>query len=120
MILISLLAIAEYVLHDPKRFLTAGMCRSSPALRTPSTVFLHNATLPHVFLWLALLACALAVAHIQIITRLFAFMPVLYWYLAHVYVGAGRREWRRNAVLCYVGLYGWTNAVLFFAYYPPA
>jgi len=117
MILISALGTWTYFLNDPARVFTFGIKRNETS---QGVIFLHHSVLPHIILWSLLLKYTVWIAHIQIITRLLAFQPVLYWFLTHLYGGFGGRRWQRPLILIYIGLYGLINVALFFNYYPPA
>ena len=81
--------------------------------------------LPHVYLWAFMLAYTVVVVHVQIINRLFMFMPIVNWFQAHLYYQAGAlvpseaRFFRYLHVLL-LGTYSVVMTVLFLSFYPPA
>ena len=111
MILLSIFCILSYVLHDPRRM----MFLKNTIERTRHSLFLNQDQLvPHIILLSVMLVYTILTVHVQIITRLFSFMPIISWYLADLCLRGIR--W---PLYVFCG-YGLVNCVLFAAYYPPA
>ena len=111
MITLSIFCIMSYVLHDPKRMLFLR----NTINHEKHSVFLNQGQLvPHILLLSFMLVYIVLVAHVQIITRVFSFMPIIPWYLAELCLRGIR--W---PLYVFCG-YGLVNSVLFAAYYPPA
>ena len=107
-----------YVEFDHRRFLSFGLSRSSQRRARKLDLFLSDSVLDHIYLLLFMLLYNFFVAHVQIITRLFTFMPVVYWFMAYVMLTASvRTQWNLQA---YVALYGLIGASLFSLNLPPA
>jgi phosphatidylinositol glycan class V len=64
--------------------------------------------------------------HVQIVTRFFSCLPVLYWFIAHVWLMAGKPTATKSqifiakAILYYQVMYGLAGVVLFASFFPPA
>ena len=132
MIACSLAAIYLYFEADPGRFLSGNgiilrtMMPSrrdgpaeAPAQKPPASKFLQNsAVLPHIYLLAFMLLYTICIAHVQIITRIFTFQPVVYWFIAHLMLSGSRA--RGRALQTAIGVYGCLGTVLFACHYPPA
>ncbi|PIA18221.1 mannosyltransferase [Coemansia reversa NRRL 1564] len=121
MIVLSAAGLMTYASHDLLRVLTLGWKthpRSRAAASAESTAFFCDGLLAHVYLWGLLLAVAITAMHVQVITRFFSGVPVVFWFAAHA-VGNGGR-WQRWAVVGYFAAYGLAGAVLFSNFFPPA
>ena len=116
MIYICSLASYIYFESDHVRFISLGLRRiKRPKSNKP---FFDDVVLPHIFLLIFMLFYNVFIAHVQIITRVFTFMPVVYWFLSHVIMNFGRRI--RICLLSYIILYGLIVTGLFSLNYPPA
>ena len=69
-------------IHDPKRLF---FLRNTVNHAKHSLFLNQDQLVPHVLLLSFMLVYTVLVAHVQIITRLFSFMPIIPWYLAHLY-----------------------------------
>jgi GPI mannosyltransferase 2 len=118
MILISCTAIFLYFDADHVRFLSLGFSRSFKQKSRKFKCFLSDSVLPHIYLLIFMLMYNVFVAHVQIITRLFTFMPVVYWIMAHLIINYGSTV--KETLLTYMGLYGTIGVALFALHYPPA
>lgn len=115
MIIISAAACYLYFESDHLRFLSLGLIKSN---NKKLKLFYDNRVLPHIYLLLFMLLYNLFIAHVQIITRLFTFMPVIYWFMAYLIINSSVRI--KEMLLTYTGLYGLLVAALFSLNYPPA
>lgn len=79
--------------------------------------FIESPTTPHLILLMVMLAYTLLNAHVQIITRLFTFQPIIYWSMALLYFRSSRL---RHAVVWYSLLTGVLGTFLFQHHSPPA
>lgn len=113
MIAISVYGIIEYIIHDPIRFVSIGFCLNT----RNDKWYLNHKHLPFMYLWTFMLIYTLMIAHVQIITRLFIFIPSIYWLSARCYLYKRKIG---NAILYYFILYGIVYTVLFSLFYPPA
>lgn len=120
MILLSVCGIISYCRKNLKTILTLGIKPVSVAKRSP---FYSRRLVPLIYLWMIMLLSTVFVAHVQIITRLFTFLPAPYWYMAHI-ICSRRKDssflWAKRLVIWFCGLYGIAYTVLFLNYYPPA
>ncbi len=107
-ILLSIHGISSYVTSDIKGFVT--LRRAKPG----QNKFFSPLLLPHVYLWLFMTLYVLLFAHVQIMTRLFTFLPIVYWYMAHLLIGG------KFNIIPVIGCYSIISAVLFASFYPPA
>jgi len=136
-ILISYYGIWSYVSHDKSRYLTMGMksdiatsstekTEIAPDESSTTTGFLSDRTLPHVYLWTILVIIVVTSMHVQIITRFFSCLPVLYWFIAHVWLTAFKPSATNSeriiakSILYYQVLYGLAGVILFASFFPPA
>jgi phosphatidylinositol glycan class V len=136
-ILISAYGIWSYISYDRLRFLTVGLrcdsvqantaTREDNARQSPSaTGFYSDNILPHVYLWLILLLISVTSMHVQVITRFFSSLPILYWFVAHTWLQAAQPSPSSNqriiakSILYYQVLYGLVGIVLFASFFPPA
>ena len=111
MITLSIFCITSYVLHDPKRLF---FLRNTINHEKHSLFLNQDQLVPHILLLSFMLVYIVLGAHIQIITRVFSFMPIISWYLAELCLRG--IKW---PLYVFCG-YGLVNSVLFAAYYPPA
>lgn len=74
--------------------------------------------MPHFVLLFALLLYTLAVAHVQIMARLFSFQPVIYWSLAHFYITGSQLFKKLIAGYCLLSTL--VGTILYMNFYPPA
>lgn len=119
MIFICSLAVYLYFDHDHLRFLSLGLYKSrKPKSKTRKLPFFNDQILPHIYLLVFMLFTNVFIAHVQIITRVFTFMPVVYWFMAHIMMNFGTKS--REALLTFIGLYGLIVTTLFSLNYPPA
>ncbi|KAI9340869.1 dolichol-p-mannose mannosyltransferase, partial [Obelidium mucronatum] len=123
MVITSFAAIRSYFYNNVRRFLTLGLVEDKKVAKQSSTGFYSLNTLPHIFLCLFLTLYCLFCMHVQVITRFFTSMPVVYWYLAHCIL-LGRQSLRNYSVgrviLGWFVGYGAVGVVLFSLFYPPA
>ncbi len=118
MLTICICAAFIYYQFDHRRFLTAGLSRKTNRRARKLDLFLSDTVLPHIYLLLFMLFYNFFAAHVQIITRLFTFMPVIYWFMAYVMLTASART--RSNLQAYIALYGLIGAALFSLNLPPA
>lgn len=114
-VILSLFCIVEYIGHDPMRMVYLMNTIDDGEGRKKTLFLSEQRLLPHIVLLSFMLAYSLLFVHVQIITRIFTFMPVIPWYLAHLLM-RGRSKW---AVYVFTA-YGLLSSTLFSAYYPPA
>lgn len=112
MLLLSASGICAYVAHDPRRIVSLGWKSVAD-----DGGFFGHLLLPHVYLWAVLLAVAATAMHVQVVTRFFSALPVVFWYAAHA---ALKTPWAGRAVAGYFVGYGLAGAVLFGSFFPPA
>lgn len=122
LIIFCMSCIWKYCSADWKWSAGLGLSRRTISKSLKKHPFYCRALLPHIYLLAFMLAYGLLVVHVQVINRLFTFMPVIYWYQAHLYSSASGRHARiyQFAHLVGIGLFAIVSSVLFFAYYPPA
>ncbi|KAJ1897305.1 ER membrane glycoprotein subunit of the GPI transamidase complex-like protein [Coemansia sp. IMI 209127] len=128
MVALSICGLWAYATSDPARAVTLGVCRrreedSAGPSRRPllASAYLGDRLLPHIYLWALLLCVAVTTMNIQVITRFFSSVPVVFWYAAHVVCGSGSSNRRqRRAVVWYFAGYGLAGVVLFSNFFPPA
>lgn len=118
MIVISAGAVFVYFEADHLRFLSCGLHQNKNHRAKQLDLFKAECVLPHIYLLLFMLLYNVFIAHVQIVTRLFTFQPVLYWFMAHVMMTASIRV--QKTLQTYIGLYGLIGTVLFATHYPPA
>lgn len=123
MVIFSLVGIYTYMRTDWAWSLSAGLVHRE--LSVKKRPYYARELLPHIYLWGFMLAYTVLVVHVQIITRLFMFMPIVSWYHAHLYYMAGGHSQakcisRRRLHLGIIGTYICVTSILFFCYYPPA
>lgn len=118
MIIICSSACFLYFESDHLRFISLGLHRRKNKRAKSLKLFYDDQMLPHIYLLIFMLLYNVFVAHVQIITRLFTFMPVVYWFMAHLIMNASIRT--QKILLTYIGLYGTLGTVLFALNYPPA
>ena len=113
-------ACITYFESDHLRFISLGLFKSNVNMKDKKLhkFFYDDRVLPHIYLLIFMLGYNLFVAHVQIITRVFTFMPVLYWFMAHLMINSGIRV--KKTLLIYIGLYGLLGTALFSLNYPPA
>lgn len=80
--------------------------------------FIESPTTPHVFLLTFMFIYSLFNTHIQIITRLFSFQPIIYWVMAILYFRCTRSL--KISIVCYSLLIGLIGTFLFQHHSPPA
>jgi phosphatidylinositol glycan class V len=121
-ILFSIFGIYEYVKTDWIWTATLGLSHRSLTIK--KRPYHSRALLPHIYLWAFMLTYAVLIVHVQIITRLFIFMPVVCWCHAHLYYMAGVKTRgsisQRQLHLLLLGSFSAITSVLFFSFYPPA
>lgn len=123
MIFFSFAGVITYMRADWAWSLSAGLVHRE--LTVKKRPYYARELLPHVYLWAFMLMYTILVVHVQIITRLFMFMPIVSWYHAHLYYMAGghtpsKCNSRRYLHLGILGTYICVTSILFFCYYPPA
>lgn len=122
MTLLCISCIKAYLNVDLKWCLKLGLCDRHTSLTCKKLPFFKRAVLPHVYLLAVMLAYTIFVVHIQIINRLFSFMPIIYWYQAHLYsIAEGRlgkaRKRFQVGLMCSLSI---VFMILLFTFYPPA
>ncbi|KAJ2777996.1 ER membrane glycoprotein subunit of the GPI transamidase complex-like protein [Coemansia linderi] len=121
MVALSLAGLYTYAAYDPLRVATLGwrQRRAVADGKVPlAAAFFRPELLPHVYLWALLLAVATTTMHVQVVTRFFSSVPVVFWFAAHAATGGG--WWQQRAVVgCFVA-YGLAGVVLFSNFFPPA
>ncbi|KAJ2511305.1 ER membrane glycoprotein subunit of the GPI transamidase complex-like protein [Coemansia sp. RSA 1939] len=136
MVVLALCGIWAYVVSDPVRAATLGMCSHKAEGANGAllgSAYLGDSLLPHMYLWALLLFVAVTTMHVQVITRFFSSVPAVFWYAAHAVCGSASasagagasggdpgRSWRRRAVVWYFVGYGMAGVVLFSNFFPPA
>lgn len=94
---------------------------SSPQKTWPSlanTPFGSPEAVPHLTLLALMLVYALTMVHVQIIPRLFSFMPIIPWSLAYFYIHGSALV--RRLLLGYCLGTTLIGTILFSNFYPPA
>ncbi|KAJ2740116.1 ER membrane glycoprotein subunit of the GPI transamidase complex-like protein [Coemansia sp. BCRC 34301] len=123
---LSLVGLYTYVAHDPLRVATLGWHQrrtattgtGSGSIAPLESAFFGRELLPHVYLWALLLGVATTTMHVQVVTRFFSSVPVMFWFAAHA---ATSTRWQhRAAVVGYFATYGLAGVVLFSSFFPPA
>lgn len=117
MIIICTAAFFKYCAADPLRFVGVGVIRQHPKNKDQAG-FYNDHLLPHIFLLGFMLSYNGVFAHVQIITRVFTFVPVLYWFMAHLIINSTSRI--KNILMSYIGIYALLGTILFSLNYPPA
>lgn len=74
--------------------------------------------IPFYYLWLSLLVFSLVFVHIQVVNRLFSFLPPVFWTLATLYENLNIKH--RKILLSIVGLYYSSIGFMIACFYPPA
>ncbi|KAJ1815789.1 ER membrane glycoprotein subunit of the GPI transamidase complex-like protein, partial [Coemansia sp. RSA 2598] len=146
MILLSVAGIWSYAAHDLARIASLGWIQrkrkhkhkpglkpnpnpnpnaeAAPALAPAAPeAYFGRGILPHVYLWAVLLLVATTSMHVQVITRFFSGLPVVFWFAGHAVASAqldANRRWVRWAVVGYFVGYGLVGVVLFSNFFPPA
>lgn len=115
MIILGCCCIFEYTAHDPMRMICLTNTIDSGEGKKRSVFLSEQRVLPHIVLLAFMLVYSLLFVHVQIVTRIFTFMPVIPWYMAHLLLRGGPK-W---PVYLFTA-YGLLNSILFSAYYPPA
>lgn len=113
-------SLAALKLSLPKHFSVAAPQRPSSPGKTFSIKSPLDSphALPHVLLLAFMLLYAVTMVHVQIIPRLFSFMPIIPWSLAHLYLqGSGVV---RKLLLGYCLSAVTLGSILFGNFYPPA
>lgn len=91
-----------------------------------SSGFLSDQTLPHIYLWAILVIAVVTSMHVQMVTRFFSCLPVLYWFIGHVWMTSLTQTASKSqkiiakTILYYQILYGLVGVVLFASFFPPA
>ncbi|KAJ2236224.1 ER membrane glycoprotein subunit of the GPI transamidase complex-like protein [Coemansia sp. RSA 1722] len=122
MIVLSVAGLWVYAAHDRTRFVSLGWVQRTPAAAA-STGYFDRRLLPHMYLWAVLLFVATTSMHVQVITRFFSGLPVVFWFAGHAVAAASldpNRRWVQWAVVGYFVGYGLVGAVLFSNFFPPA
>lgn len=121
-IIFSITGILEYVKTDWVWAATLGLSHRSLTIK--KRPYHNRALLPHIYLWAFMLVYSMLFVHVQIMTRLFMFMPVVCWYHAHLYYMAGSKTRgsisQRKLHLFLLGSFSTITSILFFSFYPPA
>lgn len=118
MIMICSSAAFLYFESDHIRFMSLGLHQSKNKRAKSLKLFYDDQVLPHIYLLIFMLFYNVFIAHVQIITRVFTFLPVVYWFMAHLIMFASIRI--QKTLLTYIGLYGMIGTVLFSLNYAPA
>ena len=118
MILLCSAACFSYFEVDHLRFLSIGLLTKRAAKTERLKLFMEKKVLPHIYLLVFMLFYNVFIAHVQIITRVFTFMPVVYWFLAHLLMSSSITT--QNYIHTFIGLYALLGTVLFSLNYPPA
>lgn len=116
MIIICGSACCKYFSHDWKRTFT--LCASAKSSKLTRDFLLQDTMFPHFVLLFVMLVYSVLVVHVQIMARLFSFMPLVYWSLAYLYHNGSLRI--RKAILYYCLSFSLVISALFTNYYPPA
>lgn len=126
MAVFSLWGIWTYCALDWRWVATLGLSHRQGSHALRRLPYFSRTLLPHVYLWALMLVYTVLCIHVQIINRLFMFMPVLCWFHAHIfYMNGGLANTRRSALLkgihlCCLGTFSVISSILFFGFYPPA
>lgn len=110
-----------YFDSDHLRFISLGLYRRKEGRKTRSKAhkfFFDDRVLPHIYLLSFMSFYNLFIAHVQIITRIFTFMPVLYWYMAYLMTNSSANV--KRTLFYYIVIYGLLVTSLFSLNYPPA
>ncbi|KAJ2054947.1 ER membrane glycoprotein subunit of the GPI transamidase complex-like protein [Coemansia sp. S146] len=121
MVALSLGGLCTYAAYDPLRIATLGwrQRRVVSGFVVPlEAAFFGHELLPHVYLWALLLFVAMTTMHVQVVTRFFSSVPVMFWFAAHAV--AGGSWWQQRTVIGYFVAYGLAGVVLFSSFFPPA
>ncbi|KAJ2263954.1 ER membrane glycoprotein subunit of the GPI transamidase complex-like protein [Coemansia sp. RSA 376] len=121
MVALSLAGLYTYAAFDPLRIATLGwrQRRSVTGIVVPlGAAFFRRELLPHVYLWALLLFVAMTTMHVQVVTRFFSSVPIMFWFAAHA-VTSGN-WWQQRMVVGYFVAYGLAGVVLFSNFFPPA
>jgi GPI mannosyltransferase 2 len=118
MIIICSSACFLYFESDHLRFISLGLHRRKNKRAKSLNLFYDDQILPHIYLLIFMLVYNVFVAHVQIITRVFTFLPVVYWFMAHLIMNSSIIT--QKILLTYIGIYGTLGTVLFALNYPPA
>ncbi|RIA90519.1 Glycosyltransferase Family 76 protein, partial [Glomus cerebriforme] len=125
MILLSFYGIYDYSKIDFKRIFTLGLQQQQQRSEITSLYYSHN-LLPFIYLWAVLLIYSITSMHIQVITRFFSSQPMVYWFVAHLFMKSLSEDANRSdkilgyGVLTYFILYGVSGIILFANFFPPA
>lgn len=111
-------AIYSYHNVNRSRFWTLGLVKRPNRKTRKLDLFLSDSLLPHIYLLIFMLFYNVFIAHVQIITRMFTFMPVVYWYMAYLMLTKSLRI--QKSLQTYIALYGLIGACLFALNQPPA
>jgi phosphatidylinositol glycan class V len=109
MMYISLSAIYNYIRLDPKRALSFS---TSSSVVPFNTFFANPVLVPFILYWAVNLLIIVFIANVQIITRLFASFPIVYWYM-----GERILEGDKWCVLYFL-VYICVGSILFSNFYP--
>jgi phosphatidylinositol glycan class V len=107
---VSLLGVYRTYLSDPTRFLTLGLRGK------------QDRKLPYFYLLLFMLLYTVLFAHVQIVVRVFTFLPAFYWAQAELVVGSrtkGGEDGGRWWIAMCAG-HAAVGTVLFGVFLPPA
>lgn len=74
--------------------------------------------IPFYYLWMALLMFSLVFVHIQVINRLFSFLPPVFWTLSRLYQKVNNQQ--KRMLLCVFGVYYTSISFMIACFYPPA
>jgi len=94
---------------------------SAAAEKSNPIGYFGDSVFPYIVLWSVMLLSGVFVAHVQVITRVFSSLPVLYWAAAEVYLttSPSSRHWAR-VWFTFCVFYSAITSVLFANFYPPA
>ena len=103
MLSLSFYGIYIKIREDPRGFFT--LSSKSPLI-------------PFYYLWMFLLLFSLIFVHIQVVNRLFSFLPPVFWTLSEVYSKSS--QFMKRAILTLIGVYFMPLTFLIACFYPPA
>jgi phosphatidylinositol glycan class V len=103
MLFLSFYGIYNKIKQDPKGFLT--MSSKSPLI-------------PFYYLWMFLLVFSLIFVHIQVVNRIFSFLPPVFWTMSEIYLRSSQSM--KKIILTLIGVCFMPLSFLIACFYPPA
>jgi phosphatidylinositol glycan class V len=117
-------AFKYYTLSQIPNFLIASpmIALSIYGLYSNSNILLFRTKqrllIPYYFLWLALFLFSLVFVHIQVINRLFSFLPPVFWTMSQLYRKSN--QFQRRVYIIIMGIYYSSIPFMIACFYPPA